>query len=424
MKSAVHRHVDGERLRSDIEANAEFGSVGTSAARGRTVLPGTEANRKVRERFVERLRDTGLDVRVDSVGNIVGRWTPPDVSPSTAPVATGSHLDSVPCGGIFDGPLGVYGSLEAVRAIQAADVDIDRPIEVVCFTEEEGHRFSDGVLGSSVAAGQFDPEVARAIESDGGEKLETALDRIGFLGEGRLDASDWHSWLELHIEQGRQLETADVPVGIVTEIVGTVRCHVTIDGAASHTGTTPMGERADALAAASEFTLHLEDVAASMAETNPTVATVGAITAEPNAVNVVPGSVNLQIDIRDTADERIETVLEKAVEKLVSLERERGVETTLERPYDVEPVEMSEGCRKALASGAERVGVDSIRLHSGAGHDTMMVANATDAGLLFAPSKEGISHNPKEWTDWGDCTTATGVLAEGLVSLATNTETQ
>jgi N-carbamoyl-L-amino-acid hydrolase len=193
--------IDADRLRADIEANAEHGEIEVAEGRGRTVLTGTDANRAARETLVERMEDAGLDVTVDAVGNIAGTWSPESADPDAAPVAAGSHVDSVPEGGIFDGPLGVYAALEAVRAMQDAGVELARPLVVVSFTEEEGQRFADGLLGSSVAVGERTVEEALAIEDDEGVNLEAALERIGFRGEGRLDASEWEAWYELHVEQ-------------------------------------------------------------------------------------------------------------------------------------------------------------------------------------------------------------------------------
>lgn len=414
--------VDGERLRRDLERNAEFGATDPNEGRGRTVLPGTEANRQAREYFVDRLEATGLDVTIDAVGNIAGTWVPKGCDPDTAPVAVGSHLDSVPNGGIFDGPLGVYAGLEAARAMQDANVALPRPIQVVCFTGEEGTRFADGVLGSSVAAGQFGVAEALAM-TDNDETLREALDAIGFHGEGRLDASDWHAWLELHVEQGERLEAMGIPAGVVTSITGTTRLHVTIAGEPAHTGTTAMADRTDALAAASEFVLALESSAqdAAAATDGTAVGTVGELSVDSGAVNVVPGHVEFSADIRDVDQGVIDRLVESAESKLAALEADRGVDTTFERPYDVPPVDMAADCRDALHAAGDALGVETVDLHSGAGHDTMQVARVTDAGLLFAPSRDGHSHNPLEWTDWDDCVTATTVVTTALYSLTVPT---
>ena len=410
--------VDSDRLRQDIERNAQFGTVAAENGRGRTVLPGTTPNKQARESFVDQLIRADLTVDTDAVGNITGTWLPEECNPEAAPVAVGSHLDSVPNGGIFDGPLGVYAGLEAIRALQDADISPTRPIQVVCFTGEEGTRFADGVLGSSVAAGLLDTDVALDL-SDGSETLREALQEIGFHGEGRLDATDWHAWLELHVEQSERLEQQDVSAGVVTTITGTTRLHGTIEGTAEHSGSTSMADRTDALAAASELVVTLEQAAQEAAEPAGTaVATIGELSVAPGAVNVVPGHVEFSVDIRDVDQAVIDRLVDRVNAKLETLEADRGVETTLDCSYDVPPVEMAPNCRDALRDAGDALGTKTVDVHSGAGHDTMQIATATDAGLLFAPSRGGHSHNPLEWTDWWDCAAATEILTEALYSLA------
>lgn len=412
--------IDRDRLMHDIDSNAEFGALETEAGRGRTVLAGTDANREAREYLVERMAAAGLDVRVDAVGNVVGTWTPPDVDPGADPVAAGSHLDSVPEGGIFDGPLGVYAALESVRAIDEAGLEPDRPIAVVSFTEEEGARFGDGLLGSSVATGHRDPEAALALSDDDGVTLESALDSIGFRGEGRVDAARWDAWVELHVEQDDRLESADRPVGVVTTITGIAHCEAQIRGEADHAGATAMSDRTDALAAAAEFVHDVERAARDRvaAGSEAAVGTVGRLSVSPNATNVVPGRVLAGVDVRDVERDSMDAVLERAAASLARLEGERGVETDLERGIDLDPTPMSDRVRSAAHGAAERAGLEAMDLHSGAAHDTMHVADVTDAGLLFAPSQDGISHNPLEWTDPEDCARATRVLTGALADLA------
>ena len=412
--------VDGDRLRTDIERNAEFGRIETGGGRGRTVLAGTDANRAAREYLLDRLTAAGLATRIDAVGTVVGRWVPDGADPEAAPVAAGSHLDSVPAGGIFDGPLGVYAALEAVRTLQAADVPLSRPIEVVSFTEEEGARFADGLLGSSVAAGERTVEEALALTDEEGVRLGDALAEIGFRGERALDASEWDAFLEVHVEQDTVLETRGVPVGIVTDITGISHSSVRIRGEADHAGATAMGDRTDALAAASEFVLELEAAGNRAAEAgdNTAVATVGKCTVRPNATNVVPGSVDLGVDVRDIDGQVMRELLGKAEGFLEDLEVERGVETTVERHLEVDPAPMATRCRQALESEAATMDLDSLDLHSGAAHDAMHVVRVTDAGMLFAPSRGGYSHSPLEWTDWADCATATRVLAGAMKRLS------
>lgn len=415
--------VDGERLRRDVERTAEFGRVESEEGRGRTVRGASEANREAREYLVSRLEDAGLEVRVDAVGNVVGRWVAESADPDATPVAAGSHLDSVPAGGIFDGPLGTYGALEAVRTMREAGAEPERPVAVVSFTEEEGGRFGSGMLGSSVAAGVRGVEEALALEDDDGVSLEDALEEIGFRGEGRVNAAGWDAWLELHIEQSERLETVGVPVGIVTDITGITHCEVAIRGEANHAGATPMNDRTDALAAASEFVLDVERAAKEVVagRSGTAVGTVGSHSVAPNATNVVPGHVECGVDVRDVEYGSMNEIVSRARSSLARLESERGVETELTREFDVEPVPMAERCRSAARGAAEAAGITTMTMHSGAAHDTMQVARVTDAGLLFAPSRDGYSHTPKEWTDWDDCATATQVLAGGLARLAGTT---
>ncbi len=414
--------VDTDRLRADIEANAAFGRVETDDpdAHGRTNRTGTEANREARNYLVDRLRDAGLDVSVDAVGNVAGKWVPESVDPDAAPVAAGSHLDSVPEGGIFDGPLGVYAALESVRAMQEAGVDPDRPVLVVSFTEEEGSTFGDGLLGSSVAVGEADLDDALARENDAGETLAEALSRIGYRGEGLLDPGSWDAFFELHIEQDTVLESAGVDVGVVTTITGITHCTVEIDGEANHAGATAMGDRTDALTAASEVVLDIESAANQTVDTDSetAVATVGSLSVSPNATNVVPGRVEAGVDVRAVESASIEQIVAAVRESLDRVERERGVETGFARPFDVPPTPMSDRLRAAAHDAATEAERSAIDLHSGAAHDAMRIARVTDASLLFAPSRDGISHNPREWTDWADCAAATGVLAGAMAEIA------
>lgn len=421
MDRQIHSYIDEDRLRADITRTAEFGKVSVEEGNSRTVLTGTEANRQAREYFVNKLEERNLDVRIDAVGNVTGRWVPDTGDPTASAVATGSHLDSVVNGGIFDGVLGVYAGLESIRAMQDAAVAPDRPVEVVAFTEEEGGRFSDGVLGSSVAIGARSVEDALAITDDDGTTLGEALEQIGFKGTGRLDATDWSSWLELHVEQGTRLKRAAASAGIVTDVTGTIRCHVDISGEANHAGTTPMKARTDALTAASELVLDVESTTNEIVETTSetAVGTVGQFEVEPGSINVIPGTVHAGIDIRDVEYDSMERIVAGVKDCLNRLEERRNVKTTFERPYDIEPVSLSKRCISALHDAAMDVGINTVDLHSGAGHDTMHVAKATDAGLVFAPSKGGYSHSPAEWTDWSDCATTTRLLALTLHDLAT-----
>lgn len=412
-------NVDRERLRRNILDTAEFGAIDTDTGHGRTVLTGSEPDREAREYLVDTLEAVGMTVRVDPVGNIAGRWTPDGVTSDVAPVAIGSHLDSVPRGGIFDGPLGVYGALEAVRTIREADCSPERPFEVVSFTEEEGGRFGIGTLGSSVATDELSTKEALALEDDDGERLADRLSAIGFRGDDRIIPAEWDAWLELHIEQGMRLESAGASVGIVDAVTGITNCRIVIEGDSDHAGSTPMDERSDALIAAGAFTQRVSETATALAKSNPAaVATVGEHVVEPNVRNVIPGRVTMELDVRGVTRATMDELVERIRSALGKTERSYSVETSIDWFRDDPPTEMSERCIAAAAATTEAAGMPDHRLHSAAMHDTANVAAVTDAGLLFAPSEDGISHTSREWTDWDDCAAATRVLAGTAARLA------
>ncbi|MFB6192509.1 MAG: M20 family metallo-hydrolase [Haloarculaceae archaeon] len=414
-------NVDRDRLREDIETNARFGAEDVEEGRGRTTLTATEADREARERFLDRLRDAGLDVRIDGIGNVAGRWTPPSADPDAAPVAAGSHLDSVPMGGIFDGPLGTYAALEAVRAMQEGGLEPARPVDVVSWTEEEGVRFGTGLLGSSVATGERPVGAALDLTDDEGNRLGDELDAIGFRGDDEIDPSSWAAWFELHVEQNTVLEEAGVPVGVVDAISGISNCRVRFAGEADHAGGTPMYDRRDALVAASEFIVANERAAREAVATGSegAVSTVGKLDVSPNANNVVPGEVELTVDVRDVDRATMDRMVERGREAAARIARDRPVEATFERYRLTEPSDMAERCVTAALDAADRFGIEAKRMQSAALHDTANLAGVTDTAMLFAPSRDGISHNPLEWTDWDDCATAARVMAGAMAALAT-----
>ncbi len=411
--------IDADRLWADIETNAEFGAIALDAEkpneRGRTVLTGSDADKRARTYLLERLQAAGFEVRIDAVGNIAGRWTPPQVEDDAMPIATGSHLDSVPRGGIFDGPLGVYAGVEAVRAIQESPSQPACPIEVVAFTEEEGARFGTGLLGSSVAAGKREVSSALELTDSDGETLGSALDRIGFRGDDEINPATWGSWLELHIEQGLRLVEAGAPVGVVKSIVGITNCRIVVEGVTNHAGTTAMETRTDALTAANELMLEIERLGNEAG--SPTVATVGQLDISPSARNAIPGEVTFTLDMRSDNRDMIDSVIGSIREQATRVERDRGVSVTVDRYRDRPPTQLSERCVKIAQQSARECGIEAPVLHSGGLHDTAMVAACTDTAMLFAPSVDGVSHTPKEWTDPDDCVTATTVLAQALCRL-------
>jgi N-carbamoyl-L-amino-acid hydrolase len=414
--------ISKDRLREDLLKNGSFGETGSSEGYGRTLLTGSEADKKARENFTRIIKSLGLDIKIDPVGNIAGYWVPDTADPSADPVTMGSHLDSVPNGGIFDGALGVFAGVETIRAIQESAHSPTRPIQVVSFTEEEGSRFGLGLLGSSVVGGQREEDRVLSLEDDDGVTVQQALDNIGFSGTDRLSPSGWKSWLELHIEQGTVLDNAGISTGVVTAITGISNCKVEIVGEANHAGSTLMEERTDALVAASVFVEQVERIAKDLSynDSEFVAATVGEMEIEPNARNIIPGKVSLSIDIRDTDTCIIEDVINQMKNTLSRIEDEKDVNISFNTYRSTKPVPMGERSQNVLINASEKCGIETMKLPSGGGHDTRNIKNKTEVGLLFVRSKDGISHSPNEWTSWDDCKKATQILANSVVNLTCN----
>lgn len=412
--------VNKHRLRDDLKKNGSFGKVSTSEGHGRTVLTGSKADKEARENFISIIESLNMRTKIDPVGNIAGIWVPDTTDPDADPVTIGSHLDSVPNGGIFDGPLGVFAGIETIRAIQESSYSPTCPIQVVSFTEEEGGRFDTGLLGSSFASGRRNKNEVLSLQDNTGMTLREALHDIGFNGTDDLSPSKWKSWIELHIEQGTVLETAGVSTGIVTAITGITNCKIEIVGEANHAGGTLMHERNDALVAASEFVSQVERIATEISdnESEFAAATVGELDVEPNARNVIPGRVSLSVDVRDINRSVMNNIITRMKKSLSRIENKRGVNTSIMVYRSINPAPMSEKSRKRLNGVAKKSGIEVLNLPSGGGHDTMNINDHTEVGMLFARSKGGVSHSPDEWTSWDDCKKATKILANAVVEMS------
>jgi allantoate deiminase len=358
----------------------------------------------------ERLGRLGLEVEVDPAGNVLGRWQ----AGQGKAVLLGSHLDTVPCGGRYDGALGVLGALEVVRRLRSEDVEPSRPLWVVSFNDEEGARFQTGMLGSRAFCGDCDlgdwsrRGVAEAMAGAGFEfsRLEQAR-RVEEVG----------AYLELHIEQGPVLERAGVDLGVVTAITGMLGFRTRFLGEANHAGTTPMEVRRDALAGAARAVLALRDGARSR---DDMTANVGAISAEPGGFNVIPGAAELTIDVRSpTADgfARLEPLVRETLEEIAAQE-ELGLE--LSETHRKQPVALDPGLQDLLEEAARDEGATTLRLPSGAGHDAMVLARHIPAAMLFVPSRGGLSHTPDEFTSPEQCELGARVLARAVRRLVSS----
>ena len=405
--------VDGERLWRRL---SELAEIGKRESGGVTRLSYTDEERSAKDLVASFMEEAGLAVREDAVGNLFGRREGSD--PNAPAVLVGSHVDSVYDGGNFDGPLGVLAGIEVAQAMEEGGVQTDYPVEVVAFTDEEGARFSFGMIGSRALAGHLSPGDLDHQDGDGVSVAEAMRD-YGLDPEQVEDAqrqrNSLAAYLELHIEQGRVLEAEDLPAGIVTGIAGPVWLRFTIRGESGHAGATPMNRRHDALAAAVEIVGVVEEEASSAPSA---VGTVGQIEARPGGINIIPGRVDFSVDLRDIDVAVRDGVEGRIRERAEEICARRGVELGLEELQRLDPAPCSEVVRGVISDACEEVGIRPRSLPSGAGHDGMHLAGLCPMGMIFVRSKDGISHNPKEWSSREDCEAGCNVLYWSVLGLA------
>jgi N-carbamoyl-L-amino-acid hydrolase len=359
------------------------------------------------------MRDLGLRVDVDEIGNVVGTW-PADRT--DAPVMTGSHIDTVATGGRFDGTLGVLAGIEVLETVITAGVELTRPLAVAFFTDEEGSRFAPDMLGSLVFAGGMPLEDALAVRGFDDAVLGEELLRIGYAGPQPCPARPPHAYVELHIEQGPVLEAEGVTIGAVTGVQGISWTELSIAGQSNHAGTTPMSMRRDAGYAAAEIATFARRLATEMGP--PQVATVGRIDVRPNLVNVVAARAVVTVDLRNT-DDALVTEAEQRLEAFCAELAEReGVTIERRSLARFAPVDFDESVVALVEEVARARGLSTKRMPSGAGHDAQMLARVCPSGMVFVPSVRGISHNPAELTADADLEAGANVLLEVLLRLA------
>ncbi len=406
--------VDGGRL---WERLGELAEIGRHEEGGVARLSFTPEERAAKELVASYMREAGLAVREDAAGNLFGRREGRD--PGAPAVLVGSHVDSVMNGGDFDGPLGVLGGIEVLQTMQERGVETERPVEVVAFTDEEGARFSLGMIGSRALTGTLSGEDLRHEDGEGvsiAEAMREAGLDPGRVGEAARSSDSLAAYVEMHIEQGKVLEGEGLPVGVVTGIAGPVWLRLSLTGEAGHAGTTPMGARRDALAAAAEVLRVVEEEASA---TGSTVGTVGQIGARPGGINIIPGRVELSLDLRDI-DEAVRDRVEGRIrERAGEACERRGVGLEFEELQRLPPAPCAEEIQATIAAACEGEGVRPYPLPSGAGHDGMHVAELCPMGMIFVRSKSGISHNPKEWSSPEDCEAGCNVLYSAVLDLAT-----
>lgn len=357
------------------------------------------------------MSNAGMQVRTDAIGNIIGRYPGHSDGPA---LLLGSHLDTVRDGGRFDGMLGVLAPLVCIEYLHANNEHLPYPVEIVGFSDEEGVRFPSTLLGSRAIAGSLPDSVLDECDADG-ISIADALKAFGLparaLASARRSRTDFHGFVELHIEQGPVLEGADLPVGLVTAIAGAARYQVTVSGKAGHAGTVPMGLRQDALTAAAEAILAIEKIATELPDV---VATVGQINAAPGAGNVIPGDVDFLIDVRAPRAEHLQQAEQTIETALAEIASRRQLSLTANRYHEAAGVACDSWLSNQLGDAIKACGYALHSLPSGAGHDAMALAPITPIAMLFVRCKDGLSHHPDESISVADADAAARVLLQFL----------
>ena len=402
--------INPERLLGRLH---ELGQIGRDDNGVLARLAASDGDKAGRDALVQWMKDAALDVVIDAVGNIFGTYGGEDSD--KAPVMLGSHIDTVVNAGIYDGCYGVLSALEVVETLRENAFRPSRPVTVAAFTGEEGARFAPDMLGSLAHVGGLAVETALQTIGIDGASLGDELQRIGYAGTAPVGAIHPHAYLEIHVEQGPILDHEGLQIGAVEGVQGISWQRIVIEGQANHAGTTPMHLRADAGAAAARISAFLhEHVTARNA---PTVATVGSIRLEPDLINVVASRATLTVDIRDPEEERLQRVEAALARFLDRLRQEHKVTISTETLARFEPVVFDAKLVATIEAIARNRDLSVKRMASGAGHDAQMIARICPAAMIFVPSVDGISHNPKELTADADIANGANVLMDTVLSL-------
>jgi allantoate deiminase len=400
-----------ERIERHIDSLSEFTA---TPGKGTTRLTYSKEDLQARQYIKEAMKEYGLQVREDGFGNIFGKL---EGSVEDAPsVLIGSHFDSVPNGGSYDGPAGVIAALEVANLFNKNQLTPKYPLEVIALVEEEGSRFGGGLMGSRGIVGVLSEEEFLNLRDKDGISTVEAMTQIGLdpsLPKVR-DSKTLKAFLELHIEQGPILEEQNIPIGVVEAIVGLTQLEVTILGQAGHAGTTPMDRRADALVTAARIIGQLPELAVGKGE--GIVITTGRLQVFPNGANVIPDRTVFSVDIRSGKEENILQVI-KEVKQLVDSYNGNGIQTSIEQQLYIQPKKMNQDIITLLKDKSSHFNIPSCSINSGAGHDAMVFSDFTNVGMLFIPSKDGLSHCPEEWSDSQHIANAVQILYEAAKQL-------
>ncbi|HSS62932.1 MAG TPA: Zn-dependent hydrolase [Gammaproteobacteria bacterium] len=401
------------RLKRDLE---ELSRIGYDASDGGiNRLSFSDADMRARRWLIDRLDAIGLDAGMDGAANVIGRW---EVGEGPA-LMVGSHLDSVPSGGMFDGALGVVAGLECVHTLKESGLEPGHPIEVVATSEEEG-RFG-GMFGAQALCGEVTRDQLENSRDEAGTSLREAMERQGLDPEEALRAArapdSLAAFLELHVEQGPVLEAAGKPIGIVEGISGVFNWTVTLTGTANHAGTTPMNLRHDAFMGLVDFAGKIPQMISTLGNETSRL-TIGRVEVSPGFAHTVPGRVEFTLVGRDMDEEVMTRLAKECAATLEAVTDHHGLELERRETSWLAPRPCHPDIIQAFQQQADKLGLDSMVMPSGAGHDTQFMTGITRAGMIFVPSKDGISHAPGEWTEWTDVETGANLLLHTLYHLS------
>jgi len=403
--------VDGHRL---WESLMEMAQIGGTDKGGVCRLALTDLDKQARDLFVRWCEDAGCTIAVDNMGNIFAQR--PGRNPNGAPVVTGSHLDSQPTGGKYDGAYGVLAGLEVLRTLNDLDIETEAPIEVAVWTNEEGSRFAPAMIASGVFAGAFDIEHGLSRSDADGQTLADELERIGYAGNLNCGERELAAYFEAHIEQGPILEDQGKTIGVVSGGQAQRWYEITLTGQEAHAGPTPMLTRRDALLGASRMIVAVNRI--GLEHQPGACATVGMLQVHPNSRNVIPGSVLFAVDFRHPDDEILSTMDQQLRNATESIAAEIGLALDFEQIWHAPPVVFDEKCVDAIRSGAKSCNYTYMDIISGAGHDACYVARVAPTGMIFIPCEGGISHNEIEAATPVDLEAGCNVLLQAILEFA------
>lgn len=402
-----HLFVNSDRLAQSVEHLAKIGQIPHGGVRRIAYSP---EDIQARNRVQSWMSEAGMSVKIDTGGNIIGRY--PGKFPQAPTLATGSHIDTVPNGGRYDGAFGVLAGLEVVRVLHEQQMQLDHPLEVIVFTDEEG-----SMIGSKAMSGRVVADSAYYRRPNGME-IQTCLERVGGnwyqIDQARRSAADIAAFVELHVEQGPILEALGKQIGVVEGIVGQRRFTITVKGSSSHAGTTPMYMRQDALVAASQVVLAVNQLGNTPGQQ---VATVGRLEVSPNAANVIPGFVEMSLDLRDLSSEQIENLMAQLRLQIDAIAANTRTQIELHSCLHNQPALAQAHIQQTIVQVCQDFGLSYTHLPSRASHDAQEIATFTDMGMIFVPSAAGVSHAETEYTSPEQCTQGANILLHTLLKL-------